>query len=45
VPDGAGLGLSLAQWIVNGHRGRIAVDSRTGEGSTFTVWLPASARH
>jgi heavy metal sensor kinase len=38
--DGAGLGLSLVKWIVTGHHGRIAIDSRPGEGSTFTVWLP-----
>jgi len=43
--DGAGLGLSLAQWIVESHRGTIHVDSRLGEGTTFTVTLPtASAR-
>jgi len=44
TPDGAGLGLSLAKWIVEGHRGRIAVDTRIGQGSTFTVWLPVVAR-
>jgi heavy metal sensor kinase len=40
TPDGAGLGLSLVKWIVDGHRGRVAVRSSAGEGSTFTVWLP-----
>jgi heavy metal sensor kinase len=38
--DGAGLGLSLVKWIVDAHDGRIAVTSRPGEGSAFTVWLP-----
>jgi heavy metal sensor kinase len=38
--DGVGLGLSLAQWIVDRHRGRIEVDSQPGKGSTFTVVLP-----
>ena len=38
--EGAGLGLSLVQWIVERHRGNIAVTSRTGAGSTFTVTLP-----
>jgi heavy metal sensor kinase len=38
--DGAGVGLSLVKWIVDRHDGTIAVDSRVGEGSTFTVLLP-----
>jgi heavy metal sensor kinase len=38
--DGAGLGLSLAKWIVDRHHGRIEVDSQPGNGSTFTVQLP-----
>ena len=38
--DGAGVGLSLVKWIVDQHDGTIAVDSRIGEGSTFTVRLP-----
>jgi len=37
-----GLGLSLARWIVERHHGRIAVESRPGEGATFTVHLPLS---
>jgi heavy metal sensor kinase len=42
--DGAGLGLSLVKWIVDAHDGRIAVTSRPGEGSAFTVWLPLTHR-
>jgi heavy metal sensor kinase len=38
---GAGLGLSLAKWIVEAHDGTIRVDSRVDEGSTFMVDLPA----
>jgi len=37
---GNGLGLSIAQWIVNQHHGTIVVESRPGEGSTFRVELP-----
>jgi heavy metal sensor kinase len=37
---GTGLGLSICQWIVQAHEGRIAVESRVGKGSTFTVTLP-----
>jgi len=36
-----GLGLSVSYRIVSEHRGRIRVESRPGEGSTFTVCLPA----
>ncbi len=36
-----GLGLSVSYRIVAEHRGRIRVESRPGEGSTFTVCLPA----
>jgi heavy metal sensor kinase len=38
--DGAGVGLSLVKWIVDRHEGTIAVQSRIGEGSTFTIRLP-----
>jgi signal transduction histidine kinase len=42
---GAGLGLSIAQWIVEQHHGKIAVESTPGAGSIFRVELPlASAR-
>jgi two-component system NtrC family sensor kinase len=39
---GQGLGLFICHTIVAGHGGRIEVDSRAGEGTTFSVWLPAA---
>jgi PAS domain S-box-containing protein len=38
---GTGLGLALSKGIVEKHRGRIWLESVFGEGSTFTVALPA----
>ena len=39
--EGSGLGLSIAQWIVEAHDGRIAFDSRPGGPTTVTLSLPA----
>jgi two-component system NtrC family sensor kinase len=40
VGSGTGLGLSVSQGIVERHGGSIRVQSKPGEGSTFTIWLP-----
>ncbi len=36
----SGLGLSMVQWIVETHNGRIEVNSTLNVGSQFLVWLP-----
>lgn len=42
VGQGTGLGLSVAHGIVQNHGGVLQARSRPGEGSTFTVYLPAT---
>ena len=41
---GTGLGLAIVSHIVDGHRGRIELDSEEGRGSTFTILLPEIQR-
>lgn len=44
VTEGAGVGLAIVKAIVEGHEGRVLVQSRPGKGSAFTVVLPKN-RH
>ncbi len=43
VGDGTGLGLSISYGIIERHGGTISVESRMGQGSTFTVKIPIVA--
>ena len=37
---GVGLGLAVSYGIIQSHQGKIEVNSREGEGTTFTIFLP-----
>jgi two-component system, OmpR family, phosphate regulon sensor histidine kinase PhoR len=39
---GTGLGLAIVKHIVNRHRGGLVVESAEGQGTTFSVYLPAA---
>ncbi|WP_405238080.1 two-component system sensor histidine kinase NtrB [Lentisalinibacter orientalis] len=41
-PEGSGLGLAMVQRFAGGAGGRLTLDSRPGEGTTFRLWLPAA---
>jgi two-component system NtrC family sensor kinase len=43
VGKGTGLGLSTSYGIIESHGGKISVKSKVGEGTTFTIELPAHA--
>ncbi|HEX3593671.1 MAG TPA: ATP-binding protein [Polyangiaceae bacterium] len=38
--EGSGLGLAIVKHVLRAHRGKVDVESRVGEGSTFTLVLP-----
>jgi signal transduction histidine kinase len=42
-PSGTGLGLAITRRILQQHRGEISAKSQLGEGTTFTILLPAAA--
>lgn len=42
--EGSGLGLAVTHSIIAKHNGSISVESQPGEGTTFTLYLPASIR-
>src|SRR5208282_1363884 len=42
---GTGLGLSIVRHVAANHQGWVDVESREGEGSTFTLVLPRSEEH
>ena len=42
-PSGTGLGLAIVDRIVDAHGGRFIIESRAGEGTTATVFLPSGS--
>jgi signal transduction histidine kinase len=42
--EGAGLGLSIAYWIVSEHQGSIRIESKPDEGTLIEVRLPSTAK-
>ncbi len=40
---GTGIGLAITFYIMQAHNGRVDVVSTPGEGSTFSLWFPATA--
>jgi len=43
--DGVGLGLAISRDLAHGMQGDLTVQSVVGQGSTFTLTLPAGSRH
>ncbi len=43
--DGTGLGLAIVQSVVLGHEGEVSLESRPGEGASFTLSFPLMREH
>ncbi len=41
----SGLGLSIVRQVIEGHGGRVGLESDEGSGSTFSLWLPLLSPH
>ena len=38
--EGTGVGLTIVKQIIEGHGGRVNVESNPGQGTKFSIWLP-----
>ncbi len=43
--EGSGLGLSIAQRIIQAHGGKLTVESELGHGAAFSMFFPSSMGH
>jgi two-component system OmpR family sensor kinase len=41
--EGTGLGLSIVDAVMRAHAGQVSVDSKPGEGATFTLFFPLNS--
>ena len=39
--EGTGVGLTIVKQVIEGHGGRVSVESNPGHGTKFSIWLPA----
>ncbi|MFX3624843.1 MAG: sensor histidine kinase [Ectobacillus sp.] len=44
VSEGAGLGLSIAKWIIEKHKGKVKVQSKLGEGTYIEIVFPKNQK-
>ncbi len=40
--DGTGVGLTIVKQIIEGHGGQVNVESKPGQGTKFSIWLPVT---